>query len=83
MVLQLAEVFGAHLAGRMLADGLEHVLDADLAALEAAGQDGAAVEEHRRHVQAQHGHHHAGQALVAAGDAHQRVVAVAAHGQLD
>src|SRR3546814_19257912 len=32
---------------------------------------------------AHHGHHHAGQRLVAAGEADQRVVAVAAHGELD
>ena len=37
----------------------------------------------RRHVEAQHRHHHAGQRLVAAGEADQRVVAVAADRQLD
>ena len=47
------------------------------------GHDRAAIEEHRRHVQPQHRHHHAGQALVAARDADQRVIAMAAHGQLD
>ena len=35
------------------------------------------------HVEAQHRHHHAGQRLVAAGEADQRVVAMAAHGELD
>ena len=51
--------------------------------LKCARQDRAAIEEHRRHVEAQHRHHHAGQRLVAAGDADQRVIAMAAHGQLD
>ncbi len=39
--------------------------------------------KHRRHVQPQHGHHHAGQRLVAARQGHHGVVAVAAHGELD
>ncbi len=79
---QLVQVGVAHVAGGVLAHRLEHVDHRHVAALEAAWQDGAAIHEHGWHVQAQHGHHHAGQRLVAAGQADQRVVAVAAHGQL-
>ena len=67
----------------MLADRLEHVLDGDRLALEGAGQDRAAIDEDRRHVEPAHRHHHSGQRLVAAGEPDQRVVGVAAHGQLD
>jgi hypothetical protein len=67
----------------MLADRLEHILHGDLAAAIAAGQDRTAIDEDRRHVEAHHGHHHAGQRLVAAGQPNQRVVAMAAHGELD
>ena len=49
----------------------------------AAGQHGAAVNEHARAVEAHHRHHDAGQGLVAAGKADQRVVGVAAHDGLD
>ena len=45
VLLQVAEVLQAHLAGRVLADAFEHVLHGDVAALPAAGQDRAAVEE--------------------------------------
>ena len=71
-----------HPAGGVPADRLEHVDHGHVAAVEAAGQDRAAVHEHARHIQPQHRHHHAGQRLVAAGQPDQRVVAVAAHGQL-
>ena len=80
---QLLEVRVGELARRMLADALEDILDGDVLAAEIAGQDRAAVEEDRRHVEAHLRHHHAGQRLVAAGESDQRVVAVAAHGELD
>ena len=67
----------------MLADGLEHVLHGDRLALEGAGQDRAAIDEDRRHVEPAHRHHHAGQRLVAAGEPDERVIGVAAHGQFD
>ena len=54
-----------------------------IAPAELAGQDGAAIDEDRRHVEADLRHHHAGQRLVAAGHRHQRVIGMAAHGQLD
>ncbi len=81
--LELVQLLRRHPPRRMHADALEDVDDGHVAAVELAGQDRAAVHEHRRHVQAQHGHHRAGQALVAAGDADERVVAVAADGELD
>ena len=82
-LLQFVEVVAGHRADRMLADRLEHVLHGDRLALEGAGQDRAAVDEDRRHVEPAHRHHHAGQGLVAAGKADQRVIAVAAHGEFD
>ena len=83
MALEIVQLLVRHLAGRVHADAFEHVDDGDVAALESAGQDRAAVHEDGRHVEAQHRHHDAGQRLVAAGDADDRVVAVAAHGELD
>ena len=55
--------------GRARADGLEHAHDVERLVLVVTGQDRAAVEEHRRQVDAGRGHEHAGQALVAAGEA--------------
>ena len=72
-----------HLADGELADSLEQVLHRDGTAAIGAWKDGAAIDEDRRHVEPAHGHHHAGQRLVAAGHADQRVVAMAAHGELD
>ncbi len=66
-----------------LADHLEHVDDGDVLVVEAAGQDRPAIDEDRRDVEAQHRHHHARQRLVAPGEADQRVVAMAAHAELD
>ncbi len=82
-LLELFEVVVGHLADRMLADRLEHVLDGHRLAAEGTGQDRATVDEHRGHIEATHGHHHARQGFVAAGKADQRVVAVTAHGELD
>ena len=72
-----------HPPGGVVADRLEDVLHRHVPAAEAPGQNRAAVDEHRRHVQPDHRHHHAGQRLVASGEADQRVVAVAAHRQFD
>src|SRR6476620_4618894 len=65
----------------MLADGLEYVLHRDRFALESAGQDRAAIDEDRRHVQPAHHHHHSRQRLVAAGKSDQSVIGMTAHGQ--
>ena len=72
-----------HRADRMLADRLVDVLNGDRLALEGAGQNRAAIDEDRRHVEPAHRHHHAGLRLVAAGDADQRVIGMAAHRQFD
>ena len=80
---ELQQIGVVPLAGGMLADAFENVDHGHVLAAEPPRQNGAAVDEHGRHVQPAHRHHHARQALVAAGERHQRVVAVAAHGQLD
>ena len=84
-LLERVQLFLGHViaAGRMRADGFEHVHDCDVLALEAPRQDRATIEEDRRHVEAQHGHHHARQRLVAPGNANQGIIAMTAHGQLD
>ena len=82
-LLELFEIVGGHLADGELADRLEQVLHRDRTAAIGAWKDGAAIDEDRRHVEPAHGHHHARQRLVAAGHADQRVVAMAAHGELD
>ena len=81
--LQFAQILVVPVAGGVLADAFEDIDDRHVLAAVAAGQDRAAVDEHRRHVEPAHRHHHARQALVAAGERDQRVVAVAAHGQFD
>ena len=48
----VVEVGVGHLADRVLANGLEHVLHGDRPALEGAGQDRAAVDEYGRHIEA-------------------------------
>ena len=58
--------FSVIVPGRARADGLEHAHDVERLVLVVAGQDRAAVEEHRRQVEPRRGHQHAGQALVAA-----------------
>ncbi len=73
----------AEIAGLMLADRLEHVLHGHILAVQPPRQDRPAVDEDRRHVQADHRHHHPRQGLVAARKPDQRVIAMAAHGQLD
>ena len=83
VTLELVEIARRHLAGGELADAFEDIDDGDVLALELARHDRAAIEEHARHVQTQHRHHHAGKRLVAAGNADQRVVAMAAHREFD
>src|SRR5262249_56190829 len=83
ILLQVLEIGVGELSHRVLADRLEHILDGDRLAAEGAGQDRAAVNENRGHVEAAHHHHHAGQRLVATGNPDERVIGVPAHGQLD
>ena len=81
--LQRQQILVGHLPDRMLAHRFVDVLHGDFLALESAGQDRAAVNVDRGHVEPAHRHHHAGLRLVAAGDADQRVIGVAAHGELN
>ena len=65
------------IAGSELTHRLEHVDHGHVIATVGAGQDRAAIDEDRGHVEPQHRHHHAGQALVAAREAHKRVITMA------
>ena len=78
---QLGQLGVRHFAGGVLADRLEHVDDRHVLAMELPRHDRAAIHEHARHVQPQHGHHHPRQGFVAAGQANQRIIAMAAHGE--
>ena len=70
-------------AGHEAADGLVGIEHGEGFALEPPGQRAAAIDEDRRHVAADHAHHHAGQRLVAAAESDQRVVGEAVHHGLD
>ncbi len=63
-------------AGGVGSHRLEHVLDVDVLAVVTTRVDGSTVHEHRGQVGPQHGHHHAGEAFVAAADADEAVVLV-------
>ena len=69
------------LARLVAAHGLEHVLNRHVLSIEPARHDRPAVDEHGRHVQTHHGHHHPRQRLVAARKPDDGVIAMAAHGQ--
>ncbi len=80
--LQLVQLLFGHAAGLDGADALEDVLDGDVLVAEPAGHDRAPVKEYGGNVQAGHGHEHAREALVTAGDASEGVVAMGHHHQL-
>ena len=82
-VAELVELGLGHRAGEDRADALVGGEDGDVLAAPAAGQHRAAVDEDARAVEPHHRHHHAGQGLVAAGEADQGVVGVGAHHRLD
>ena len=67
MVFEIFQFGVRHLAGRMLADCLEHVLNGHVVPLELARHDRPAVEHERRDVQACERHDGAGDGLVATG----------------
>ena len=71
------------LPGRGGADGLEDVLDRDVAAAEAPRRDRAVVEDEPGHVEARERHHRGRDRLVAADEADEAVEQVAAHDELD
>ena len=72
-----------HQTRLMLAHRLEHILHHHILAVQPAWQDRAAIDKHRRHIQPDHRHHHAGQGFVAARQTDQRIIAVPAHGQFN
>ena len=78
-----AQIAVAHAAGGVRADGLEHVLNRDVLAVELPRRNRSAVEHQPRHVQARERHHGGGNRLVAADEDHQAVEAVAARDELD
>jgi hypothetical protein len=82
-LLDLVQVLVAHVAGGVLAHGLEHAHDVQVLALVAARQDGAAVHVDGRHVGAQHAHQAARHVLVAAADHQHAVHPLAADAGLD
>ncbi len=65
------------------ADGLEDVLDRDVAAADGARQDRAAVEDERGDVEARERHRARGDRLVASDEDDGRVERVTSHGELD
>jgi len=81
--LDLTELVLGERARGARSDPLEHVHEVDRLTLVAAGQDRAAVQEHRREVETSRGHEHAGKALVAAGERDERVKAFRVHDALD
>jgi hypothetical protein len=78
-MLELFQILVGELADGMLSDRLEHILNGDGAAAERAGQDRTSIDEDRGHIEANHGHHHARKRLVAACQADQCIVGMAAH----
>ena len=62
----------------VLPDGLEHGDDVDRLPLPDAGQDGAAVDEHRGPIEPRQANDHRRHVLVAAADGHQAVEALGA-----
>ncbi len=81
--LELLQLFHGHPSGRGRAYRLEHVLDGDRLPPIVAGEDGASIEEHARHVDPRRGHQHARQTLVAAGDGNHGVEPLCVHDQFD
>ena len=73
----------ADLAGRVRADGFEHVLNRHVFATEVAGHNRAAVENDAGHVETQQRHGRAGNGFVASDQRHDAVEHVAARHQFD
>src|SRR3954447_20972604 len=71
--LELVQVLVAHLPDGVCADGLEDVLDGDVAPAEAAGRNRAVVEREAGKVEARKRHHRGGDRLVAPDQADEAV----------
>ena len=82
-LLQRRQPRNRAVAGRKAAHRLEHVHHGHILVFKAAREDRSTVNEDARHVQPQHRHHHARQALVAPGKAQQRIITMAAHRQFN
>ena len=80
---ELVQFLVGHPADAVRADTLIDIANRHVAAMEAAGQDRAAIHENRRHVEPHHRHHQPGQRLVAPCQSDERVIAMAAHRQFD
>ena len=80
--LDLVQVFVAHAPGRVLAHGLEHADDVEVAALVFARKNSAAVDVNGRHIGAQHAHQSAWHVLVAAAHHQHAVHPLALHAGL-
>mgnify|MGYP003694045867 CR=1 FL=1 len=70
-------------SGHEAADRLVGIQHGEGLALEPPGKRAAAIDEDRRHVAADHSHHHAGQRLVAAAETDQRIVGKAVDHSFD
>ena len=83
VALDRLEAVVVELAGHVTADALEHGVEVDRAAVEMAGEHGAAADHDRRHVEPHGGHEHAGHDLVAARHQHELVERVRDRHRLD
>ena len=78
MIFKVTKLHGRHLPCRVRPHPLKDVLDRDIVPLKLARHDGAAVQHERGKVEARQRHHHAGDRLVAAGEADDTVKQVPA-----
>ena len=81
--LELVQVIVAHLPDGVGADGLEDVLDCDVAPAETPRRDRAVVERETGKVEARERHDRGGNRLVAADEADEAVEEVPARHELD
>ncbi len=82
MGLDVFQLCVADRAGAVRADSLEHILDGDCLAGDAARHDRAAVEDDARQIEPCRRHRRGGQSLVAADQEQHAVERMAAHGEL-
>ena len=83
LAFDLEQLGLADRAGRTRTDGLEDARDVEGDAVVLAGQDRAVVDEHAGQVESGRGHQHAGDRLVAAGEADEPVEAFGVDDGLD
>jgi hypothetical protein len=83
VVLDLQQFRVAHAASGVGAHGFEDILNGDVAAVVAAGQNRSTVQDDTGHVEPQQRHGRAGDGFVASHQGHDAVEHVAARHQLD